>query len=106
MSARLAFRHMLLGLCEAAQLIGIKSIVCNYEPRMIRLYRSSGAIFEEVGRAGGFGPRHVCCGVFETSSEALALMRDAVGLKKSIIDRPPDLGFGRAGRELGGSYTV
>ena len=88
LSTRDAFRTMLVALCETALAHGIHTIVSNYEPHVMRLYRSAGAMVDEVGRADGYGRRPVCCGLFETSERSLAAMRQAVGIGGRLVTLP------------------
>ena len=84
-NARDAFRTMLVAICEVAVEYGIHTVASNYEPHVMRLYRSAGATIDEIGRAEGYGKRPVCCGLFETTDETLSDMREAVGIEGSLL---------------------
>ncbi|MCR5942530.1 N-acyl-L-homoserine lactone (AHL) synthase [Ochrobactrum sp. XJ1] len=70
-----AFCLLLLALCEVALDNGIDTLISNYEPYMRRYYERSGAEFDELGRADGYGRFPVCCGAFEVSQRVRARMR-------------------------------
>lgn len=70
-----AFCLLLLALCEVALDNGIDTLISNYEPHMRRFYERSGAEFDELGRAEGYGRFPVCCGAFEVSQRVRAQMR-------------------------------
>jgi acyl homoserine lactone synthase len=73
-----AYCLMLLALCECALEHGIQTMISNYEPHLLRIYRRSGAEVRELGRAEGYGRHPVCCGVFEVSERILNKMRTAM----------------------------
>lgn len=75
---------MLVAMCECGLTNGIHTMVSNYEPPMKRVYARTGAVFEEIGRADGFGRMPVCCGLFEISEPVLARMRKVAGLTDAI----------------------
>lgn len=68
--------------CEVACHAGIETVISNYEPHIARIYKSAGAVFDEIGRSDTYGKRAVCCGVFDTSESTLKVM-----LKKLNITR-------------------
>lgn len=79
-----AFCMMLLALCEVALAHGIHTLISNYEPHLQRIYRKSGAQFDEIGRADGYGKRPVCCGVFEVSEEIRDAMREKLNVTSTL----------------------
>jgi len=83
-----AFCELLLALCEVGLDNGIETLISNYEPHMKRLYDRAGAEVEELGRATGYGRLPVCCGAFEVSVRVLAQMREKLGIKHSLYQRP------------------
>ena len=82
------FRLMMLALCEVGVRYGMTGLLSNYEPHVMRLYRSSGASVDEIGRADGYGRRPVCCGLFDVSVGALKRMRRAMGVTKALCTFP------------------
>lgn len=82
-----AFGLLLLASFECAFAHGIKILVSNYEPPMERIYRRSGLIAEEVGRADGYGRLPVCCGVFNVSDDTLQQMRTVLRVAQPLYRR-------------------
>ena len=78
-SPTLAFCHLMLAIHECAFHHGIHTFVTNYEPHLARIYKKSGARFDEIGRSSEFGDRPVCCGVFDVSRELLSDMQTKLG---------------------------
>lgn len=82
-----AFCLLLLALCEVALESGIATLISNFEPHMRRIYLRSGAEFDELGRADGYGRKPVCCGAFEVSQRVLDTMRAKLGVTKPLYQR-------------------
>jgi acyl homoserine lactone synthase len=80
-----AFCIMLLALCETALANGIQTMISNYEPPMLRLYRLAGARIEILGNADTYGKRPVCAGAFEVTRSVLAQMRRKIGIPCSLF---------------------
>jgi acyl homoserine lactone synthase len=80
-----SFCIMLLALCETALASGIHTMISNYEPPMLRLYRMAGARIEVLGKADKFGKRPVCAGAFEVGHGVLEAMRDKIGMPCSLF---------------------
>ena len=80
-----AMSLMVCMICEVAVRHGIDTVISNYEPHVARIYRKAGAVFEEIGRADGYGKRPVCCGVFEATPAVLAAMYEKLGLESSLM---------------------
>ena len=83
-SAQDGFKLMMLALCEVGVRYGMTGLLCNYEPHVMRLYRSTGAVVDEIGRADGYGRRPVCCGLFDVSRAALDGMRRTMGVEHAL----------------------
>ena len=83
-----AFCLLLLALCEAALANGIHTMISNYEPHMRRVYKKAGAVFDELGRAFGFGKFPVCCGAFEVSPRILQQMREKIEISRPLYRKP------------------
>lgn len=75
-----AMAVMVALICEVAVDKGIHTVVSNYEPHVARIYRRAGAVFDEIGRADGYGSRPVCCGLFEASPRVLKGMYAKLGV--------------------------
>jgi len=84
-----AFSLLCLAIMECAVAHSIRTVICNYEPHMRRVYERSGAVVQELGRADKYGKRPVCCGAFETSSAAVAQMRAKLGVEQPLYQGPP-----------------
>jgi acyl homoserine lactone synthase len=82
------FSIMLLGLVECALAHGIQSVIANYEPHMMRIYRRAGLVVEELGRADGFGRYPICCGIAAASEEVRDRMRHAIGIHRPVFATP------------------
>jgi len=80
-----AFGLLLLATVECCLAHGIETVVANYEPRVKRIYERSSAIFDEVGRADGYGKFPVCCGAFEISERAVSRMRERLGFSEPVF---------------------
>lgn len=84
-----AFSLLCLAIMECAVAHSIRTVICNYEPHMRRVYERTGAVLQELGRADKYGKRPVCCGAFETSSDALLRMRRKLGVDQPLYQGPP-----------------
>lgn len=82
------FSMMLLGLVECALAHGIQSVIANFEPHMMRIYRRAGLDVEELGRADGYGRFPVCCGIAAVSEEIRDRMRHAIGIHHPVFANP------------------
>lgn len=80
-----AMNLLLVALCEAALSLGIRRMVCNFEPAMARVYRRAGVRMTMHGSADGYGRRPVCCASFEVSVDALDQMRRTVGIETPLV---------------------
>jgi acyl homoserine lactone synthase len=78
MDAARGFGLLCLATAECAVAHNIQTLICNYEPPMKRIYDRAGATIQELGRAGGFGRRPVCCGAFRMDNQTIAEMRSAL----------------------------
>lgn len=79
-----AFCIMLLALCETALKAGIHTMISNFEPPTLRLYRMAGARIDVLGKADKYGKRPVCAGAFEVSRDVLHKMRRKIGIPCSL----------------------
>jgi len=78
--------HLLLvGLCEYALAKNIDFIVANFDPAMVRVYRSSGCEVEVLGKSTKYGVRPVACGMFEVSHRILNNMRQTLKLDSPVF---------------------
>ncbi len=82
-----AFCMLLLALCECAMEHGVHTMISNYEPHMVRMYRKAGAEVQELGRADGYGRFPVCCGAFEVSPQIRAKMQAALGVTAPLYSK-------------------
>ncbi|WP_309085996.1 acyl-homoserine-lactone synthase [Chelativorans sp.] len=80
-----AFGLLMLAMVEWSVRYGIDTVIGNYEPRVSRLYDRAGMLFDELGRADGFGEHPVCCGAFEMSERVLQRMRAKQGVAASVF---------------------
>lgn len=88
LDAARAFSMLVLASSECAFAHGIHTIVSNYEPQVLRIYRRAGAEFSEHGRAQGFGRAPVCCGTLAISADSIAKMRATLGVSSPMFAPP------------------
>ncbi|WP_099864765.1 acyl-homoserine-lactone synthase [Pararhizobium haloflavum] len=88
LSACEAFGRLCLAIVECGLQHGIHTVVSNYEPHMMRIYRKAGLIVDELGRADGYGRRPVCCGAFAITTDVAGTVRAQLGVSETLITLP------------------
>ncbi|MEP9372884.1 acyl-homoserine-lactone synthase [Mesorhizobium sp. KR1-2] len=82
-----AFGLLCLATAECAVAHGIRTMICNYEPHMARVYGRAGLEVQELGRADGYGRRPVCCGGFAMTKATVARMRSVLKVDLPLYHR-------------------
>lgn len=85
-----AFNLLFLALAEAADAMGIKRLVSNFEACMSRVYRRAGLSYDLHGKADGYGAKPVFCASFAVSQPVIAAMRAKIGVDLPLFNRPAD----------------
>ncbi|MCX7560536.1 hypothetical protein OS190_13245 [Sulfitobacter sp. F26204] len=94
LDASQAFNRLFLGLAEAANALGIRKLVSNFEACMSRIYRRAGLRYDLHGKADGYGEKPVFCASFEVTPAVIAQMQQKIGIPFPLFRQPE--GFLRA----------
>lgn len=79
--------QMLIACCEFALNAGIESILANFDPLRLRIWRRAGAKVDVLGASSSFGEQPVYLGLFEVSEAVLHNMRSRLGVSEALLER-------------------
>ncbi|MFD0916445.1 acyl-homoserine-lactone synthase [Pseudahrensia aquimaris] len=77
--------ELLVGIGEIGCAAGIKTIVGNFVPAMLKLYKRAHCKVDVLGRTDRFGPT-VYLGAFHVSEEILENMKSVLGIENPVIE--------------------
>jgi len=78
--------ELLAGIVEVGLTSGLSEVVAVFDSRMIRILRSGGYPPEIIGGPKKIGVCMTYAGLFEISEEKLKDIREACGIKHSVLD--------------------
>lgn len=76
---------MLAAIGELGLQRGIKAIVGNFDPLMLRIYRRAGVEVDVIGRTETFGTRPVCLGLFDVRNDIYRGICEKLGFETPLI---------------------
>src|SRR6516165_9450239 len=90
----LALGELLAGIGEVAIIAGLTQIVAVFDARIYRVLRTAGCNPQIIGRPRRIGGNMSYAGLFDTGEGPLQSIRDAVGIRGSVLTpQPKELAF-------------
>ena len=90
----LALGELLAGIGEVAIIAGLTQIVAVFDARIYRVLRTAGCNPQIIGKPCRIGDTMTYAGLFDTGEGPLQSIRDAVGIRGSVLTpQPKELAF-------------
>ena len=90
----LALGELLAGIGEVAIIAGLTQIVAVFDARIYRVLRTAGCNPQIIGKPRKIGDTMTYAGLFDTGEGPLQSIRDAVGIRGSVLTpQPKELAF-------------